>query len=126
MSSKRRFSLLTHLGPSPPIRGHEGVASERTVYRTLETPGTSRLCDAQAALDSAVRAAYGMKDDEDTLALILRLNLDLADREAKGQRIAPPGSPVTFRAIVLVVIWPPHALHPGILAASGCCLRANL
>ena len=30
-------------------------------YRTLETPGTNRLRDAQAALDSAVRAAYAMK-----------------------------------------------------------------
>ena len=40
--------------------------SLRDLYRTLETPGTNRLRDAQAALDSAVRAAYGMKDSEDT------------------------------------------------------------
>ena len=35
--------------------------SLRELYRTLETPGQNRLRDAQAALDSAVRAAYGMK-----------------------------------------------------------------
>ena len=65
--------------------------SLRDLYRTLETPGTHRLRDAQAALDSAVRAAYGMKDTENTLAFLLRLNLELAEKGAKGQLITPPG-----------------------------------
>jgi hypothetical protein len=68
--------------------------SLRDLYRTLETPGTNRLRDAQAALDSAVRAAYGMTATEDPLAFLLRLNLELADKEAKGQLITPPGSPI--------------------------------
>jgi hypothetical protein len=42
--------------------------SLRDLYRTLETPGTNRLRDVQAALDFAVHAAYGMNDTEDTLA----------------------------------------------------------
>ena len=67
--------------------------SLRDLYRTLETPGTNRLRDAQAALDSAVRAAYGMKDSEDTLAFLLRLNLDLAVKESAGQSITSPGFP---------------------------------
>ena len=67
--------------------------SLRDLYRTLETPGTNRLRDAQAALDSAVRAAYGMSGSEDTLAFLLHLNLELADKEAKGQLITPPGLP---------------------------------
>ena len=67
--------------------------SLRDLYRTLETPGTNRLRDTQAALDSAVRAAYGMKATEDTLAFLLRLNLDLAAKEASGVFIAPPGLP---------------------------------
>ena len=67
--------------------------SLRDLYRILETPGTNRLRDAQAALDSAVRAAYGVKENEDTLAFLLRLNLELADKEAKGQTITPPGLP---------------------------------
>jgi hypothetical protein len=39
----------------------------------------------------AVRAAYGMKGEEDPLTFLLRLNLELADQEAKGQPITPPG-----------------------------------
>jgi hypothetical protein len=69
--------------------------SLRDLYRTLETPGTNRLRDAQAALDSAVRAAYGMKESEDTLAFLLRVNLSLADMEAIGESITPPGLPVS-------------------------------
>ena len=65
--------------------------SLRDLYRTLETPGTNRLRDAQAALDSAGRAAYGMKEGEDPLAFLLALNLELAAQEAKGKSITPPG-----------------------------------
>jgi hypothetical protein len=67
--------------------------SLRDLYRTLETPGTNRLRDAQAALDSAVRAAYGINENEDILGFLLRLNLQLADKEASGETIAPPGLP---------------------------------
>ncbi len=67
--------------------------SMRDLYRTLETPGTNRLRDAQAALDSAVRAAYGMSATKDTLAFLLRSNLELADGEAIGQTITPPSLP---------------------------------
>ena len=67
--------------------------SLRDLYCTLETPGTNRLRDAQAALDSAVRAAYGINASEDTLGFLLRLNLELAEKEAKGQPIIPPGRP---------------------------------
>jgi hypothetical protein len=65
--------------------------SLRDLYRTLETPGANRLRDAHSALDTAVRAAYGMKEEEEPLAFLLRLNLQLADCETKGQPITPPG-----------------------------------
>jgi hypothetical protein len=52
-----------------------------------------RLRDAQATLDSAVRAAYGMKEGEDTLAFLLRLNLELAEKESRAKPITPPGLP---------------------------------
>ena len=65
--------------------------SLRDLYRSLETPGANRLRDAHAALDSAVRAAYGMKDGEDPLAFLLTLNLELAAAESNGQEIIPPG-----------------------------------
>jgi len=51
--------------------------SLRELYRTLDTPAANRLRDAHAALDDAVRATYGMKEEEDTLAFLLRLNLEL-------------------------------------------------
>jgi hypothetical protein len=34
-----------------------------------------------------------MKNGEDTLAFLLRLNLRLADAESKGRPITPPGLP---------------------------------
>jgi SAM-dependent methyltransferase len=67
--------------------------SLRELYKSLETPGENRLRTAHAALDTAVRAAYGMKASEDILAFLLKLNLELADKEAKGEAITPPGLP---------------------------------
>ena len=72
--------------------------SLRDLYRTLETPGANRLRDAHAALDSAVRAAYGMNEKEDPLAFLLRLNPEPADNEGKGQSITAPGLPATVLA----------------------------
>jgi hypothetical protein len=34
-----------------------------------------------------------MKESEDKLAFLLRVNIELADKEAKGQAAAPPGLP---------------------------------
>jgi SAM-dependent methyltransferase len=70
--------------------------SLRDLYRSLETPGANRLRDAHAALDSAVRAAYGMKDGEDSLAFLLRLNLELAAVESKGGSVSAPGLPAAI------------------------------
>jgi hypothetical protein len=67
--------------------------SLRDLYRTLETPGANRLREVHAALDSGVRAPYGMKGQQDPLAFLLRLNLALADKEAQGEPITPPGLP---------------------------------
>jgi SAM-dependent methyltransferase len=67
--------------------------SLRELYKSLETPGENRLRAAHAALDSAVRAAYGMKPSEDILAFLLKLNLELAEKETKGEAIMPPGLP---------------------------------
>jgi hypothetical protein len=69
--------------------------SLRDLYRTLETPGANRLRGAQAALAAAVRAAYGMKEGEDTLSFLPRLNLALAEKEADGQPVTSPGLTVS-------------------------------
>ena len=68
--------------------------SLRDLYRTLEEPGANPLRDAQARLDAAVRAAYGMPKDADILAFLLDLNLACAAREAAGEAITPPGLPL--------------------------------
>ncbi len=68
----------------------------RTVYRTLELPGKHPLKDAHAALDAAVLAAYGFDAKKDLLAQLLELNLAVAEREKKGEKVTPPGVPATY------------------------------
>ncbi len=68
--------------------------SLRDLYRTLEQPGDNPLRTAQARLDSAVRAPYGMPEDADPLAFLLELNLGCAAKEKAGEKITPPGLPL--------------------------------
>ena len=68
--------------------------SLRDLYRTLEEPGANPLRDAHAKLDTAVRAAYGMKEDADPLAFLLALNHACAEKEKAGEKITPPGLPL--------------------------------
>ena len=69
--------------------------SLRDLYRTLEQPGDNPLRDAHARLDAAVRAAYGIHDDVDPLAFLLELNLACAAKEKAGEKIMPPGLPLS-------------------------------
>jgi hypothetical protein len=65
----------------------------RDLYRKLDLPGENPVRDAQEKLDAAVRAAYGMKKNENPLRHLLDLNHRLAEMEAKGQPIVGPGLP---------------------------------
>jgi hypothetical protein len=69
--------------------------SLRDLYRTLDEPGDNPLRDAHARLDAAVRAAYGMAEDDDPLAFLLELNLACAAKEKVGNGITPPGLPLS-------------------------------
>jgi hypothetical protein len=71
--------------------------SLRDLYCTLETPGDNKLRTAYATLDTVVRAAYGMKANEDILAFLLTLNLAPAAQESKGETITSPGLPASIR-----------------------------
>ena len=71
--------------------------SLRDLYRTLEEPGANPLRDAQARLDTAVRAAYAMPKDADILAFLLALNQSCAAKEAAGEKITPPGLPLPVK-----------------------------
>ncbi|MDP3848898.1 MAG: N-6 DNA methylase, partial [Luteolibacter sp.] len=68
--------------------------SLRDLYRTLEQHGSNPIRDAQARLDAAVRAAYGMPKEADILAFLLDLNQTCAAKEAAGEPITPPGLPL--------------------------------
>jgi SAM-dependent methyltransferase len=68
--------------------------SLRDLYRTLDEAGSNPLRDAQARLDTAVRAAYGMPKNADILAFLLELNQACAAKEAAGETITSPGLPL--------------------------------
>ncbi|TAE28250.1 MAG: class I SAM-dependent DNA methyltransferase [Candidatus Kapaibacterium sp.] len=71
--------------------------SLRELYRSLETPGKHPLRDAQESLDASVRAAYGMKANNDVLEFLLELNRDCVAREARGESITAPGLPPSVK-----------------------------
>lgn len=67
--------------------------SLRELYRSLELPGDHPLKTAHAALDDAVRKAYGMTAATDPLAYLLSLNAQVAAAEANGDPVQGPGLP---------------------------------
>lgn len=67
--------------------------SLRKLYASMEQPGNHPLKDATAALDTAVRKAYGMTPTADPLKHLLALNLELAAAELDGKAITGPGLP---------------------------------
>ena len=71
--------------------------SLRELYRTLDNPGDNPLRKAQEALDAAVRAAYGMAPGDEPLEFLLKLNLELAAREAEEKPIVGPGLPPVIK-----------------------------
>jgi hypothetical protein len=71
--------------------------SFRELYRALETPGEHPLKACHAALDQAVRNAYGMASSADPLAFLLNLNAQVADAEARGDEVQGAGLPSLIR-----------------------------
>lgn len=71
----------------------ENQMTLRDLYRTMESSPNNPVSDLQEKLDVAVRSAYGMKKDDDILSFLLNLNLQLAEKEAKGEKIVGPGLP---------------------------------
>jgi hypothetical protein len=59
-------------------------------YDNLKQPGRSRLRDLHEALDSSVLKLYGFATNEDPVAQLLALNLDLAE---SAEPILGPGMP---------------------------------
>ena len=67
--------------------------SLRALYQAAEVSGPHPLKDAQATLDEAVRAAYGMPADQDATEFLLELNNLVAEDEAGGRTVQGPGLP---------------------------------
>lgn len=72
----------------------------RELYRSMELPGKHPLKDAQAALDDAVREAYGKSKKADPLGFLLALNQECAAREKEGKPIVGPGVPPGMPGLV--------------------------
>lgn len=67
--------------------------SLRDLYRLLEQPGKNAIKDLHETLDKAVMQAYGFKENENILAQLLALNLSVAEKEKKGEKVQAPGLP---------------------------------
>lgn len=70
----------------------QGDWTLRSLYRSLEVPGKNPLKDLHEKLDNAVFAAYGVKP-QDPLALLLKINKTVAEREKGGKKVVGPGLP---------------------------------
>jgi SAM-dependent methyltransferase len=71
--------------------------SLRDLYRVAEQPGKNPLKDAQASLDAAVNAAYGIKAKANPLTFLLKLNQELVRAEANHEEIVGPGLPPSVK-----------------------------
>jgi hypothetical protein len=67
--------------------------SLRALHQAAEVAGPHPLKDAHAALNDAVRAAYGMPSDQETTEFLLELNKLVAEDEAGGHQVQGPGLP---------------------------------
>ena len=67
--------------------------SLRALHQAAEVAGPHPLKDAQAALDDAVRQAYGMPEGQEAIEFLLELNQLVAEDEAEGRPVQGPGVP---------------------------------
>jgi SAM-dependent methyltransferase len=67
--------------------------SLRALYQAAEVPGHHPLKAAQAALDEAVRQAYGMPEGQEPTEFLLELNKLVAEDEEEGREVQGPGLP---------------------------------
>jgi hypothetical protein len=74
----------------------DGQMSLRQLYRLAEETSANPVSEAQDKLDACVLAAYGVKKSDDILGVLLNLNIDLARREVKGEKIVGPGLPLNI------------------------------
>ena len=64
-----------------------------TLYNNFFDEPASQLSQLHAQLDTLVMQAYGFKDSDDILEKLLELNLELAEKEKKGEPVVGPWAP---------------------------------
>jgi hypothetical protein len=71
--------------------------SLRELYRNLtndpQNSDIQKVQQAQTNLDQSVAIAYGMDLKAEPLEFLLNLNLEVTDKEAKGEKVTAPGLP---------------------------------
>ena len=68
----------------------------RALYRTVDLPGKSPLKDAHAALDAAVRDAFGFSAKKDILQQLLDLNASVTAAISSSKPVVGPGVPAAY------------------------------
>jgi len=71
----------------------EHKMSLRDLYRLLEQPGKNPIKDLHTALDKAVMESYGFDEKGDLLSQLLALNLQVAAKEERKEKVQAPGWP---------------------------------
>ncbi|MEG4500754.1 hypothetical protein QUB05_27045 [Microcoleus sp. F10-C6] len=73
---------------------HWGITQ---IYNKFFAEPTSQLYKLHAKLDRECNAAYGFTDSYDILPKVLELNLELAEKEKRGEPIVGPGVPPDYK-----------------------------
>ena len=89
------------------------VLTLRNMYRTLEEPGVNPLRDLHQTLDKAALAAYGFQANDDLLAQLLALNVEVAAKIEAEQTVTAPGIPADYP-------------NPDELISAGCIQAPSL
>ncbi|MEG4396503.1 type IIL restriction-modification enzyme MmeI, partial [Microcoleus sp. BROC3] len=67
------------------------------LYNKFFEEPTSQLYKLHAKLDRECKAAYGFTDSDDVLAKVLELNLELAEKEKRGEPVVGPCVPTDYK-----------------------------
>ena len=67
------------------------------LYNKFFEEPTSQLFKLHAQLDRQVMPAYGFIDSDDILPKVLELNLELAEKEKRGEPVVGPCVPTYYK-----------------------------
>ena len=95
MRKARRFDLTTSLYCTQQMLTKQWGLTQ--LYNKFFEEPTSQLFKLHAQLDRPVMPAYGFIDSDDILAKVLELNLELAEKEKRGEPLIGPCVPTYYK-----------------------------